>query len=174
MRRKDREITDRGELLAVMEGCDVVRLAIADGEVPYIVPLNFALETEGETVALYFHSAGEGRKLELLRKHPRVAFEMDRGHALYSEAERGYCTMEFESVMGQGRIEFLPPGEKEAALERIVARYHPEGFDFSRAAMPATLCYRLGGTDSGRNRLWCRWGCSPEAAGRFRAGTSDR
>jgi nitroimidazol reductase NimA-like FMN-containing flavoprotein (pyridoxamine 5'-phosphate oxidase superfamily) len=27
--------------------------------------------------ALYFHSAREGRKLEILKKNPKVSFEMD-------------------------------------------------------------------------------------------------
>ena len=32
MRRSDREITDRNEILQVMERCDVCRLALNDGE----------------------------------------------------------------------------------------------------------------------------------------------
>ena len=42
MRRTDREITDRQELLDVMARCDVCRLALNDESgYPYVVPLNF-------------------------------------------------------------------------------------------------------------------------------------
>lgn len=49
MIRKDREITDRGEQLAIMDACDVCRVALngADGY-SYIVPLNFGVEVEGD------------------------------------------------------------------------------------------------------------------------------
>ena len=57
MRRADREITNFDELISVMRGCDVCRLALHDEPYPYILPLNFGLEVDGETVRLYFHGA---------------------------------------------------------------------------------------------------------------------
>ena len=60
MRRSDREITDFQELITVMRGCDVCRLALHDEPYPYILPLNFGLEVDGETVRLYFHGANTG------------------------------------------------------------------------------------------------------------------
>ena len=51
MRRSDREITDFQELITVMRGCDVCRLALHDEPYPYILPLNFGLEVDGETVS---------------------------------------------------------------------------------------------------------------------------
>lgn len=63
MRRADREITDFDELIAVMRGCDVCRLALHDEPYPYILPLNFGLEVDGETVRLYFHGADTGRSM---------------------------------------------------------------------------------------------------------------
>ena len=46
MRRADREITDFDELIAVMRGCDVCRLALHDEPYPYILPLNFGEAVE--------------------------------------------------------------------------------------------------------------------------------
>lgn len=63
MRKSDREITDFQELITVMRGCDVCRLALHDEPYPYILPLNFGLEVDGETVRLYFHGANTGTKL---------------------------------------------------------------------------------------------------------------
>ena len=50
MRRKDREITDREEILAIIRKCDVCRIALNDGDYPYIVPLNFGLDVQGDQV----------------------------------------------------------------------------------------------------------------------------
>ena len=44
MRRHDREITDKNEILEIMNLCDVCRLAFKDGDYPYILPLNFGIE----------------------------------------------------------------------------------------------------------------------------------
>ena len=113
MRRSDREITDFQELITVMRGCDVCRLALHDEPYPYILPLNFGLEVDGETVRLYFHGANTGTKYDLIAKNPNVAFEMDRGHALILDDEHGNCTMTYESVIGQGRISVVPDADKE-------------------------------------------------------------
>lgn len=61
MRRKDREITDFDEMVSVMRRCDVCRLAFQDGDVPYIVPLNFGMKVKEDSVTLYFHGALEGK-----------------------------------------------------------------------------------------------------------------
>lgn len=68
MRRSDREITDFQELITVMRGCDVCRLALHDEPYPYILPLNFGLEVDGEAVRLYFHGANTGTKYDLIAK----------------------------------------------------------------------------------------------------------
>ena len=75
MRRKDREITDFDEIVAIMRKCDVCRLALNDGDFPYIVPLNFGLEVRGDRVFLYFHAAKEGKKLDLIARDNRATFE---------------------------------------------------------------------------------------------------
>ena len=57
MRRYDREITDKNEILEIMSRCDVCRLAFNDGDYPYILPLNFGIGEKEGKIVLYFHSA---------------------------------------------------------------------------------------------------------------------
>ena len=52
MRRRDREITDKQDILEVMRKCDVCRIALHDGDYPYIVPLNFGLQVENDMPVL--------------------------------------------------------------------------------------------------------------------------
>ena len=142
MRRSDREITDFQELITVMRGCDVCRLALHDEPYPYILPLNFGLEVDGETVRLYFHGANTGTKYDLIAKNPNVSFEMDRDHKLILDDEHGNCTMTYESVIGQGRIAVVPDADKERALRVLMAQYRAPDFPYSKAVIPATtvLC----------------------------------
>lgn len=142
MRRADREITDFNELIAIMRGCDVCRLALHDEPYPYILPLNFGLEVDGGTVRLYFHGASTGTKYDLIARDPNASFEMDRGHGLILDDEHGNCTMTYESVIGQGRITVVPDGGKEHALRVLMAQYRAPDFPFSTAVIPHTtvLC----------------------------------
>ena len=57
MRRADREIKNRKDILDVIRKCDVCRLALNDDEYPYIVPLNFGMRISEDNVYLYFHGA---------------------------------------------------------------------------------------------------------------------
>jgi hypothetical protein len=75
MRRSDREITDRAELLRILAEARVCRVAMSDHDRPYLVPLAFALD--GEDIVL--HSARAGRKLDILRRNPAVCFEVEEG-----------------------------------------------------------------------------------------------
>ena len=41
MRRKDRKVTEPEKIREIIAAWDVLRLGLADGEYPYIVPVNF-------------------------------------------------------------------------------------------------------------------------------------
>lgn len=68
MRRKDREVTELEAVMEIIRQCDVLRLGLADGDYPYIVPMNFGWEEKGGRLYFYLHGAAEGRKAELLRQ----------------------------------------------------------------------------------------------------------
>ena len=143
MRRKDREITDKQEILEVMRKCDVCRIALHDGDYPYIVPLNFGLQVENDMPVLYFHGALEGKKYELIEKDNRASFEMDCGHEFILNDEKMSCTMAYESVMGRGQIQFVEDEDKFAALKIIMKQYHSEDFEFGTKVIPVTTVFKM-------------------------------
>ena len=154
MRRKDREITDFHELLEVIKKCDVCRIALHDADVPYIVPLNFGMDVQKEQVFFYFHSAMEGKKLDLIARDNRAAFEMDCGHSLALYEEQMNCTMSYECVMGRGIIEFVPEEEKYAALKILMRQYHAEDFAFNKDMMKVTAVLKMTVTElTGKRRI---------------------
>ena len=147
MRRKDREITDFNEMLEIMKKCDICRIALNDEEFPYIVPLNFGLDIQEDKVLLYFHSAMKGKKLDLITKDNRAAFEMDCDHNFILYEERMSCTMGYASITGHGIIEFVPKEDKYEALKILMRHYHAEDFKFNTDMIKVTTVLKMTVTD---------------------------
>lgn len=109
MRRKDREVTGREAIEAILCQTPVCRLALnAQSGAPYLVPLCFGYEwLQGDRLRLVFHSAMEGRKLRLLRADPRVGFELDAGYELLPARTACRHSCRFASVIGTGTARLL-------------------------------------------------------------------
>jgi len=129
MRRKDREVTDLREIIAIMSRCDSCSLALFDKDYPYVIPicfsaeisLSFAAEVLDGKIVLYFHCATEGHKIDLIKRDPRAAFSMSCSHELILSGDSG--TMRYESVCGNGRIEIVGDAEKVFCLRAIMEKY---------------------------------------------------
>ncbi len=148
MRRQDREITDRAEILDIIRRCRVCHVAFHGGEYPYVVPLNFGIEQRGDRLFLYFHGATEGKKIELLRRDPRVAFVMEtiQGSAAAEGNIACRCSMFYESVMGEGTISLLTEEEKPAAFRHLMRHYYGEEadeFSFETSTLARTVAMQL-------------------------------
>lgn len=144
MRRNDREVTDLDEQIAIIQRCDVCRLAFFDAESPYIVPMNFGFEQSGDTLSLYFHSARTGKKLDCLAANPRVSFEMDGAHRLLeADLACGY-SMEYESVIGHGTARLVTDAQKRHALECIMQHYRPDdAYSFDPRMVEAVAVFQV-------------------------------
>ena len=145
MRRKDREIIDDNRIAEVISKCHCCRLAFCDNDAPYIVPLNFGYEQNGKQFVFYFHSAAEGRKIELIKKGKPVGFELDTNYML-NEAEMpcGYSAR-FESVIGTGNVLLITDNkDKEYALSQIM--FHNTGkkeWEFPEKMLNTVAVFKL-------------------------------
>lgn len=131
MRLAKRQVKDLAAIQEIVGACKVCRLAMQDQEGLYIVPMSPGAKWEGEKLTLYFHCAGEGRKIDALRTDPRCAFEMDCDWRLTGEADKA-CTYscDYRCVTGRGTVRFVEePREKAEALAAIMA--HQTGRSFS-------------------------------------------
>lgn len=148
MRRNDREVTDWNEIIGIVQRCELCHIAFHGEEYPYVVPLNFGFETHDKQLFLYFHGAAEGRKHELLRKNPKVAFVMEYMQGI-SGPENGIacrCSAFYESVMGEGTLEYIHGEEKVAALRCLMRHYtanSPAPPHFDSAVLQKTAVLRL-------------------------------
>ena len=76
MRRQDREVLQPEQIDAIIESCDCLRLGLNAEDGAYIVPLNFAY-VPGKPAKFYFHSAKEGRKVDMIGQGAKAGFELD-------------------------------------------------------------------------------------------------
>jgi len=140
MRRSKDEITDRAEIDAIIRQCRVCHLGLSDDGEPYIVPLCFGYDGE----ALYFHSAREGKKIDILRKNNRVCIEFDL-HGEMKESEHG-CKwgITYRSVIGFGTAELLDDGDaKRKALDILMAQYSDKEFSFPDEIVTKTAVIKV-------------------------------
>jgi len=142
MRRKDKEITDKSKIETIIARATVCRLAMVDGNRPYVVPLCFGYQDD----TLFFHSANTGKKLELLRGNNRVCFELDVDCKVISGDKACDWGMHYQSVIGHGRAAFLEdPAAKQRALDIIMQQYagSDNAFDYEDSALGHTVVFQV-------------------------------
>jgi len=138
MRRKEKEITDFAEIESIVKKANICRIGLVDGDEPYIVPLCFGYEGE----ALYFHSAPEGRKIELIRRNNRVCFEIDADVEITGAEKPCGWSMKYRSVVGVGRAHILEKEEDKVRGLAVLMRQLGEkrsDLEFERAARTAVV-----------------------------------
>lgn len=144
MRRKEREISDSAEIEAIISKADVCRIAMADGNFPYLLAMNFGY-SGGEKKKIFFHCAPEGRKLEMIRRNSYVCFEFDIDHKIIMGDRACDFGMNYKSVVGWGNITILEDkGEKAEGLNVIMEHYTGKSnFEFDEGILSRTVLLRL-------------------------------
>jgi nitroimidazol reductase NimA-like FMN-containing flavoprotein (pyridoxamine 5'-phosphate oxidase superfamily) len=145
MRRKDREITDRTEIDALLGRAKVCRVAFAVNDEPYVVPLSHGYDPEAN--ALFFHTAREGKKIDCIEANPRVCFEVE-GRVEVKEGDERACSwsVRYESVIGFGTIsELVSPEEKDRALACVAEQQAGRSMKWAtdEKAVSGTRVWRL-------------------------------
>jgi len=142
MRRKDREMTSRADIEAVLNKAFVCHLGLTDGDQPYIVPMNFGYE-DGH---IYLHGAAEGRKIDLIRKNNKVCFEMELFQSEVVKNGDQPCDWGtvFRSVIGFGTARILEDtAEKIKGLNAIVKPHDGRAFTFPEAMLNETAVIEI-------------------------------
>jgi nitroimidazol reductase NimA-like FMN-containing flavoprotein (pyridoxamine 5'-phosphate oxidase superfamily) len=140
MRRKEREITDPGEIEEIIGQAEVCRVGLVDGDEPYIVPVFFGYEKG----AIYFHCALEGRKIEIIKRHNRACFEIDTDVEIVGGQKPCGWTARYRSIMGVGRARILEDEtEKVHALNVLMKQYSKGDSNFDSDKLDAVLMVRI-------------------------------
>jgi nitroimidazol reductase NimA-like FMN-containing flavoprotein (pyridoxamine 5'-phosphate oxidase superfamily) len=141
MRRADKEIVHLDTILKIVRDCEVCRLGLAvDGE-PYVVPVSFGFDGE----AVFFHTANEGKKIDMMTANPRVCVQFERNIKLVTD-DNDPCswTFNFESVIGFGTVvELVSDEEKAHGLNRIMQHYSKRDWSYGGPRLRATRVWRV-------------------------------
>ena len=120
MRREDKEIKDNNVIESIIKRAIVCRIAFSENNIPYIVPVIFGYKDN----CLYFHSAMEGKKIDIIKQNNNVCFEFDIDQELVKSKNSCSCSMKYYSVIGFGKAFFIDDiEEKRMALNIIMKHY---------------------------------------------------
>jgi len=140
MRRKEKQMTHKNEIETVLMQSPVCRVAMVDGDKPYVVPMNFGYSEE----CLFIHSASQGRKIEIMKNNPYVCFEVDQLIQLNKAKLACEWGASFKSVIGSGRAQFLEDKkEKKAALDIIMSHYSERVFEYPDETLEKTVVIKV-------------------------------
>ena len=140
MRRSDKEVIDQSAIEQIFKAGKTCQLAFTAEPAPYLVTLNYGYH-DG---ALYFHSAGEGRKIELIKEDREVAFTVALDLGLIKGATACDWSVRFQSVVGHGQVSLLESAEeKRQGLDLFMAHYSDADFSYPDKMIRATAVFKL-------------------------------
>jgi uncharacterized protein len=127
-------ITDQNAIDAILKQCKTCYVAMSDNDVPYVLPLNFAMD--GDRVIL--HSAQSGRMWETIKKNPKVCINWTLGEELAWQDELVGCSyrVQSKSVNIEGIAEIVTDfDEKERLFRQFMTQYSDLQFKFNAPAI---------------------------------------
>lgn len=124
MRRKDRELKTKEELIDVLNEGNAIQIAFINGYEPYIVTLNYGYSWNADTIKLYFHSAPEGRKINCIKSNPRVCFTISICNPIIQGEKACNYGMKYQSVVGYGTMRIVEnDDERIRGLNLLMKQY---------------------------------------------------
>lgn len=145
MTRRERQITDRDRIIEILNRCFVVHVGLVDGDEPYVVPMNYGYTMdENGMLTLYLHGATQGRKLDVMRKNPKVFVEMECDVVPFAGDVACKYGTSYQSLMGRGRAVILDdPQEKMRALSQIMKTQTGGDFAFNERLVSVVSLIRV-------------------------------
>jgi nitroimidazol reductase NimA-like FMN-containing flavoprotein (pyridoxamine 5'-phosphate oxidase superfamily) len=121
-------INDPEQIEEILSKAKFLRLALSDAEIPYVVPISFGYKEN----AIYIHSSQKGKKIDILKRNPRVCFEADFETEVMTADDPCRYNVRYRSVIGSGQARFLEDySEKVDGLTVLSEHYGKKGpFEF--------------------------------------------
>ncbi|MHA1926561.1 MAG: pyridoxamine 5'-phosphate oxidase family protein [Candidatus Thorarchaeota archaeon] len=121
IRRKEKEITESAEMIAILNQAKYIIVAMSLDDEPYLATLSHGFDAENNCI--YFHCAQEGKKIDILNKNNRVW-----GQALRDDGYApGKCDHLYATTQFSGRVTFVTDeNEKRHALRVMIDQLEDE------------------------------------------------
>ena len=146
MRRNDKEITEINDKLAIIAKSKICRIGLSANNFPYIVPLNYGYQYSNGVLTLFFHSAKEGKKIEIMRNNDNVCFEIDCNTQLVEGIKACNYSYAFESIIGFGKIIFLETKDEKIQGLNFIMNHQTDKdkkYDFTEDEMKNICVYKI-------------------------------
>ena len=141
MRKTNQEITDRPTIEAILSQSGICRIGMIDNGLPYVLPFNYGYKNNH----IYIHCASTGKKIEVLRKNPKVCFEIEQIAGIVKNDRACKWETTYRSIVGYGTIEILTDfADKQKGLEILMSHHGaPELNDFEKQKVDSVIILKL-------------------------------
>ncbi len=132
MTRREQQIFDIDKILEILDKSKIVHLGMVDGDEPYVVPMNYGYTYEDEKLTIWLHGATQGRKLDVIRKNPKVFIEMECDLIPFDGDVACRYGISYYSLMGRGKATIVEDSEeKQKALSILMKTQVNMDFEFN-------------------------------------------
>lgn len=146
--RREREITDINEIKEILDKAMVVHVGMIDEDEPYVVPMNYGYTLENDELCLYLHGAVAGRKIDIIKKNPKVFFELECDVSPFEGEYACQYGTAYASVMGLGKAELLENTEsKKQGLSLFMKTQTGKDFVFQDKMVSMVSVIKITATD---------------------------
>ena len=144
MTKRERQVTDKNQILRILDTAKVLHLGLAVDNEPYVVPMNYGYTEEDGKLVLYLHSALQGRKLNMIRENPRVFFELECDQAPFEGEKPCQYGLVYSSVMGRGTAGIVEDvEEKKKAMAILMKTQTQKEFSFDDKLVSIVAVIRI-------------------------------
>lgn len=140
MRRNERAVLEINKIEDIINENILCRVAFNGNPYPYIVPMNYGYHD----MKLYFHSAKQGLKIQMIKDNPNVSFEIESESKMIP-TDFGH-TMKYRSVIGFGKIRICETdAEKQNGLKILMSHHGGKKVEHSQKSLDSVevLCLEI-------------------------------
>ena len=146
--KREREVTDLQEIIRILDTANILHLGLVDGDEPYVIPMNYGYTMKDGRLTLYLHGATKGRKLDLIRKNPKVCFSLECDVTPFEGVLPCQYGTVYSSVMGRGVAEIVEDVEqKKEALTILMKSQTGKDFIFTDKLVNIVSVIRISVSD---------------------------
>ena len=130
--RREQAVTDMAEITRILDTAKVIHIGMVDDGEPYVVPMNYGYTMQDGRLTVYLHGANTGKKIDILRKNPKVFFELVCDTVSFEGNIACQYGMAYASIMGKGVATLVEDlEEKKYGLSVLMKTQTGKDFEFT-------------------------------------------
>ena len=144
MTKRELQITDEQEIRNILDTAKVLHLGLCADNEPYVVPMNYGYVMENGRLVIYLHSAMQGKKLDMIRRNPRVFLMLDCDRVPFEGEKPCQYGLAYASVMGRGEARIIEDvEEKKQAMTMLMKTQTQKHFEFNEKLVSIVAVIRI-------------------------------